>query len=118
MKRYTLTKFLVHTTNVQCVHFWSPSTHPNGNPVPFRRSIACFRQCPSQQQWCVPAVLAALLALGVHKLCLSHNLTGRNHMAWDLESHGNRGTSSRPVMWQFSVEKFADNCAPVILLLM
>ncbi|GBN61540.1 hypothetical protein AVEN_119891-1 [Araneus ventricosus] len=49
-KIHTPTKFLVHTTNVQCVRLSSPGTHPNGNPVPSRRSIACFLQCPSQQQ--------------------------------------------------------------------
>ncbi|GBN17939.1 hypothetical protein AVEN_273266-1 [Araneus ventricosus] len=67
---------------------WSPGAHPNSHPVPSRRSIAWFRQCPSQQQLCVPAVHAALLALGAHKLCPSHNPTGRNHMARDLATWG------------------------------
>ncbi|GBN37983.1 hypothetical protein AVEN_157940-1 [Araneus ventricosus] len=100
---HTLTKFLVHTTNVQCVHRWDmclvASTYPNGNPVPSRRSIACFPQFPPQQQSCVPSILSALLALGVHKLCPSdnpHRKKSHGVRSGDLGDHGKRGTSSKP----------------------
>ncbi|GBL88151.1 hypothetical protein AVEN_117753-1 [Araneus ventricosus] len=96
---HTLTKFLVHTTNVQCVLPWSPGTHPKGNPVPSRRSIACFHKCPSQQQRCDPAELAALLALEVHKLY--PHITPQQKITWPEiwrpeGGHGKRETSSRP----------------------
>ncbi|GBM18788.1 hypothetical protein AVEN_30194-1 [Araneus ventricosus] len=117
---HTLTKFLVHTANVQCVRPWSPGTHPSGNPVPSRRSKACFRRCPSQQKRCVPAVLAALLALGVHKNVL--HITPQEEITWrevcrpggPWEQRNIIQTSTPyPVMWQFFVQKVADNCAPV-----
>jgi hypothetical protein len=74
-----LTKFQVHTTDVQCVPPWSHGTRPSGNPV---------RPIPSAAfacQFITAAVMrsfssCSVVGSGEHKRCPSQTPTGRSHM--------------------------------------
>ncbi|GBN78132.1 hypothetical protein AVEN_262673-1 [Araneus ventricosus] len=95
-KIHTLIRFLVHTTNVQCVRAWSPGTHPNGNPVPSRRSVACFHHSSSDAFLpCLQRCCHWYINLVLH-ISLQEEITWRE--IWRLGGHGNRGTSSRPAL--------------------
>ncbi|GBN78979.1 hypothetical protein AVEN_85991-1 [Araneus ventricosus] len=96
-KIHTLIRFLVHTTNVQFVRAWSPGTYHKGNPVPSRRSIACFLHSNSD------AFLQCLqrcwhwgyISFVLH-IPSQEEITWRE--IWRSGGYGNRGTSSRPAL--------------------
>ncbi|GBN12998.1 hypothetical protein AVEN_249859-1 [Araneus ventricosus] len=116
-KIHTLTKFLVHTTNVQCVRPWSPSIHPNSNPVPSRHSIACFRHSSSD------AFLQCLQRCwhwGYINFVI--HITPWEEIMWRKiwrpggpwqQMNLIQTNAPYPAMWQFSVEKVACHLASI-----